>query len=54
MTSVKAVMGDARSVGTERSAPIAAAEVAIAHDMWEDREFLEETEPGHVPPVPKP
>ncbi|HJX24081.1 MAG TPA: hypothetical protein VJ574_06755 [Candidatus Bathyarchaeia archaeon] len=31
-----------------------AAAVAIAHDMWEDREFAEETEPGSVPPMPKP
>lgn len=31
-----------------------AAAVAIAHDMWEDREFVEETEPGVVPPMPMP
>ncbi len=31
-----------------------AAAVAIAHDMWEDREFEEETEPGIVPPMPMP
>ncbi len=31
-----------------------AAAVAIAHDMWEDREFVEETEPGVVPPLPMP
>jgi hypothetical protein len=29
-----------------------AAAVAIAYDMWEDREFLTETEPGVVPPHP--
>jgi len=29
-----------------------AAAIAIAHDMWEDKEFLEETEPGIVPPNP--
>ena len=27
-----------------------AAAVAIAHDMWEDREFVKETRPGEVPP----
>ncbi len=27
-----------------------AAAIAIAHDMWENREFVEETEPGSVPP----
>jgi hypothetical protein len=27
-----------------------AAAIAIAHDMWESREFIEETEPGYVPP----
>ena len=26
-----------------------AAAIAIAHDMWEDKEFLNETEPGIVP-----
>ncbi len=31
-----------------------AAARAIAHDMWEDREFTEETEPGIVPPMPMP
>lgn len=31
-----------------------AAAVAIAYDMWEDREFTEETEPGTVPPMPVP
>ncbi len=31
-----------------------AAAIAIAHDMWEDREFTEETEPGVVPPMPMP
>ncbi len=31
-----------------------AAAIAIAHDMWEDREFTEETEPGVVPPMPVP
>jgi hypothetical protein len=31
-----------------------AAAVAIAHDMWENREFSEETQPGSVPPMPKP
>ncbi len=31
-----------------------AAAVAIAHDMWEDKEFIEETEPGVVPPMPVP
>lgn len=31
-----------------------AAAVAIAHDMWEDREFAEETKPGIVPPMPIP
>ncbi len=29
-----------------------AAAVAIAYDMWEDKEFAEETEPGVVPPMP--
>jgi hypothetical protein len=29
-----------------------AAAIAIAHDMWEDKEFLEETEPGIVPQMP--
>ncbi len=31
-----------------------AAAVAIAYDMWEDKEFAEETEPGVVPPMPMP
>jgi len=31
-----------------------AAAVAIAHDMWENHEFSEETQPGSVPPMPKP
>ncbi len=29
-----------------------AAAIAIAHDMWEDKEFEKETEPGIVPPNP--
>ncbi len=29
------------------------AAVAIAYDMWEDREFVQETEPGVVPPMPQ-
>ena len=29
-----------------------AAAIAIAHDMWEDKEFETETEPGVVPPHP--
>ncbi len=28
--------------------------VAIAYDMWEDKEFVKETEPGVVPPMPMP
>jgi len=31
-----------------------AAAVAIAYDMWEDKEFDKETEPGSVPPRPMP
>lgn len=31
-----------------------AAAVAIAFDMWEDREFERETAPGEVPPMPPP
>ncbi len=31
-----------------------AAAVAIAHDMWEDKEFAVETKPGEVPPPPMP
>jgi hypothetical protein len=30
-----------------------AAAIAIAYDMWEEREFLEDTEPGIVPPMPQ-
>ena len=30
-----------------------AAAVAIAYDMWEEREFTKETEPGIVPPMPQ-
>ena len=30
------------------------AAVAIAHDMWEDREFEKETEPGAIPELPRP
>ncbi|MGQ0796413.1 MAG: hypothetical protein ACT4OI_00900 [Methanobacteriota archaeon] len=29
-----------------------AAAVAIAYDMWEDKEFLKETAPGEIPAVP--
>jgi len=28
------------------------AATAIAYDMWEDKEFLEETHPGEIPPNP--
>ena len=31
-----------------------AAAVAIAYDMWEDHDFEKETEPGAVPPAPRP
>lgn len=31
-----------------------AAAVAIAYDMWEDREFAKETAPGEVPDMPAP
>jgi hypothetical protein len=31
-----------------------AAAIAIAYDMWEDREFEKETEPGVVPPMSMP
>ncbi len=31
-----------------------AAAVAIAYDMWEDKEFAKETAPGEVPPAPTP
>ncbi|MFH0905080.1 MAG: nucleotidyltransferase domain-containing protein [Methanobacteriota archaeon] len=31
-----------------------AAAVAIAYDMWEDKEFEKETEPWIVPPMPMP
>jgi len=27
------------------------AAVAIAYDMWEDKEFLQDTHPGEVPPA---
>ncbi len=30
-----------------------AAAIAIAYDMWEDHEFVKETEPGVVPPMPQ-
>ena len=30
------------------------AAVAIAYDMWEEKEFLQETRPGEVPPAPMP
>jgi hypothetical protein len=30
-----------------------AAAIAIAYDMWEESEFLEETKPGVVPPMPQ-
>ena len=30
------------------------AAVAIAYDMWEDHEFEKETDPGEVPPPPRP
>jgi len=30
-----------------------ASAIAIAYDMWEEREFIEETEPGFVPPMPQ-
>ena len=29
-----------------------AAAIAIAYDMWEDKEFVKETDPGIVPPNP--
>ena len=29
------------------------AATAIAYDMWEDKEFLEETKPGDIPPGPR-
>jgi hypothetical protein len=28
------------------------AAVAIAYDMWAEKEFLEETRPGEIPPNP--
>jgi hypothetical protein len=28
------------------------AAVAIAYDMWEEKEFLQETRPGEIPPAP--
>ncbi len=31
-----------------------AAAVAIAYDMWEDKEFAKETAPGEVPAMPMP
>jgi hypothetical protein len=31
-----------------------AAAVAIAYDMWEDKEFVRETTPGEVPAIPTP
>ena len=31
-----------------------AAAVAIAYDMWEDKEFAKETAPGEVPAMPAP
>ena len=31
-----------------------AAAVAIAHDMWEDKEFVQESEVGEVPEMPVP
>lgn len=31
-----------------------AAAVAIAYDMWEDKEFNEETKAGEIPPMPVP
>ncbi len=31
-----------------------AAAVAIAYDMWEDKEFNQETKAGEVPPMPAP
>jgi hypothetical protein len=31
-----------------------AAAVAIAYDMWEDKEFVKETAPGEVPAMPTP
>jgi len=31
-----------------------AAAVAIAYDMWEDKEFNQETKPGEVPAMPAP
>lgn len=31
-----------------------AAAVAIAYDMWEEKEFNEQTPAGSVPPAPKP
>ncbi len=30
-----------------------AAAIAIAYDMWEDKEFVQETEHGVVPPMPQ-
>ncbi|MFZ2411970.1 MAG: hypothetical protein WAW23_10400 [Candidatus Methanoperedens sp.] len=31
-----------------------AAAVAIAYEMWEDKEFVKETDPGDVPDMPAP
>lgn len=31
-----------------------AAAVAIAYDMWEDKEYVQETKPGEIPPRPMP
>lgn len=31
-----------------------AAAVAIAYDMWEDKEFAQETQVGEIPPMPTP
>jgi glucan phosphoethanolaminetransferase (alkaline phosphatase superfamily) len=31
-----------------------AAAVAVAYDMWEEREFDRESEPGRIPPAPSP
>jgi len=31
-----------------------AAAVALAYDMWEDREFDQKTSPGEIPPMPAP
>ena len=31
-----------------------AAALALAYDMWEDREFDQTTAPGEIPPMPRP